>query len=113
MTNIELEQKIKDLIHIDNYFDMIIAMKAFEKEYKNSDFYKATHQNLFDTIKGARMHYILQFDDVFKLLQDKINTLNLDNLNHIIEQFGDQLTGANINNQELLQELKTQIEDIK
>ena len=30
MNNIELENKIKELLNIENYFDMIVAMKKFE-----------------------------------------------------------------------------------
>ena len=40
MNNIELENKIKELLSIENYFDMIVAMKKFEPEYKKSDFFK-------------------------------------------------------------------------
>ena len=34
MNNQELELKVKELLNISNFFDMIIAVKEFEKEYK-------------------------------------------------------------------------------
>lgn len=55
MNNQELELKVKELLAIDNFFDMIIAVKDFEKEYKNSDFFKATKISLMDIIKNAKM----------------------------------------------------------
>lgn len=42
MNNIELENKIKEIIEQDNYFDMMLLASVFEKDYKTSDFYKAT-----------------------------------------------------------------------
>ena len=38
MNNQELEQKILELLKETNYFDFLIAVKNFEKEYKESDF---------------------------------------------------------------------------
>ena len=32
MNNQELELKVKELLNISNFFDMIIAVKEFEKE---------------------------------------------------------------------------------
>ena len=46
MNNQELELKVKELLAIENFFDMIIAVKDFEKEYKNSDFFKSTKMSL-------------------------------------------------------------------
>ena len=36
MNNSELELKIKEIIKIENFFDMMEAAQDFEKEYKQS-----------------------------------------------------------------------------
>lgn len=113
MTNQELEIKVKELINIENYFDMVVELKNFEKEYKNSDFYKITRQPLMDMIKNARIHYTLQLDDLFNKIQEKVNTFDLSKLNELVDKFGDQLLSANIENQDLLAELKNSINEIK
>lgn len=113
MTNQELELKVKEIIKIENYFDMVVELKKFEKEYKKSDFYKATHQNLMSMIKNARIHYALQLDDLFNIIQEKVNTFDLSKLNELVDKFGDQLSSTNLENQDLLAELKQQIEEIK
>ena len=42
MNNNELELKIKEILSIENFFDMMEAVFDFEKEYKGSEFYKKT-----------------------------------------------------------------------
>ena len=42
MNNQELELKIKEILKIKNFFDMVEATVAFDKEYRTSSFYKAT-----------------------------------------------------------------------
>ena len=37
MNNQELELKVKEILEIENFFDLIEAVCAFEKEYKQSD----------------------------------------------------------------------------
>ena len=54
MTNKQLEQKVEKFLEIENYFDFIEAVCGFEKEYKNSDFYKRTKMPLLAVIKEAR-----------------------------------------------------------
>lgn len=109
MTNQELETKIKEIIAIDNYFDMTEAICQFEKEYKQSDFYRATRQSLSDAVKNARVHYALQLEGIFKIIQKRINELDLTKINELINTFGDQLLSANEENQELLTDLKDTI----
>lgn len=113
MTNQELEFKIKEIIKIENYFDMVVELKKFEKEYKKSDFYKATHQSLMSMVKNARIHYALQLDDLFDKIQEKVNTFDLSKLNELVDKFGDQLLSTNLENQDLLAELKNSINEIK
>lgn len=38
MNNRELQTKIKEILKISNYFEMVLEAKGFEKEYKNSEF---------------------------------------------------------------------------
>ena len=95
MNNIELESKIKELLEIENYFDFMIALKGFEGEYKQSDFYKATKMNLLDAIKNARIHYILQLKDLSKKVNNFLNSLNLEKIQELIEQFGSVLGQEN------------------
>ena len=42
MNNQELELKVKEILSIENFFDMMEAVFAFEKEYKATEFYKKT-----------------------------------------------------------------------
>lgn len=89
MNNQELEKKIKEIIAIPNYFDMVLAAKEFEKEYKQSDFYKATKQSVWEVIKNCKVFYFIQLDDLVKLLQTKIDNLSFDNINQVLNQFSE------------------------
>ena len=61
MNNQELELKIKEIIEMPNMFDMIIAAKDIEKDYKTSDFYKATKMSLIEMLGELK-----DFKDVIK-----------------------------------------------
>lgn len=108
MNNQELELKVKELLNINNFFDMIIAVKEFEKEYKNSDFFKATKMPLIDVIKNSKVWYSINLDVIANNIQRVINNLDLSKLNQIIEQLGNTFTAENeefLNIAELYKEL--------
>jgi ACT domain-containing protein len=87
MNNQELEIKVKELLEIQNFFDFIEAVKDFEKDYKNTDFYKKTKLPVLEMIKNAKGFYFLQLDDLFNKIQDKINGLKIDSIYTIFDEF--------------------------
>ena len=87
MNNQELEIKVKELLEIQNFFDFIEAVKGFEKDYKNTDFYKKTKLPILEMIKNAKGFYFLQLDEIFTTIQEKINHLNFDRLYSIVDEF--------------------------
>lgn len=113
MNNIELEQKIKEIISKDNYFDMIIAAKEFESEYKKSDFYKAIKKPLSEVIKESKVYYFTNFNIILDGLQYLINNLSLDNLVNLVNQFGDTLMNENEEVRKSMEEMKDLLQEIK
>lgn len=89
MNNQELELKVKELLEIENFFDMMIAVKDFEKDYKGSDFYKNTRMPLLEVIKNSKMWYVMSLDNITNYLQKIINNLNLDNISAILDRITD------------------------
>ena len=71
-----LNNRMAEIVSQNNFFDVILQLKEFEKEYKTSDFYKTTKLNLMDLIKDARIFYLTNT----KIIKDKINNIinNLD-----------------------------------
>lgn len=106
MDNIELEQKILDIIKIENYFDMVIAAKDFEKEYKMTEFYKITKKSLNEVIKEAKIYYAMQLKDFGTYIQNIINNLDLNNLYSLLDQVAEVFGNENQNIQENLEVLK-------
>lgn len=106
MNNVELEEKVLEIIKEDNYFEMIIKAMAFEKEYKSSDFFKATKKPLMEVIKESKIYYALQLNDMGRQLQKMINNLDLSNINNVLDQMGSVFTTEN-------QEIQTSLEDFK
>lgn len=88
MDNIELEQKVLEIIETENFFDMILKAKEFEKEYKNSDFYKATKMPLNEVIKESKIYYSLQLRDLGSKLQNILDNLSLESLNDLLDRIG-------------------------
>lgn len=88
MDNIELENKIKEIIKEKNYFDMILKAKTFESEYKKTDFYKQTKKPLREVIKESKIFYALQLEDFGSYLQKVLNNLSLEHIEGVLDQIG-------------------------
>lgn len=89
MNNQELELRVKEILEKNNFFDMIEAVVAFEKEYKGTDFYKKTRIPLMEVIKNAKIWYLLQVENIGNKIQDILNNLSFDNVNDVINKLGD------------------------
>ena len=106
MNNQELELTIKEILSIENFFDMMEAVFAFEKEYKITEFYKKTKMSLVEVIKESKVWYALQFKDIGSKIQSFINNLDLSNLNNILEQLGDVYGQENEETLNIIKEFK-------
>ena len=104
MNNQELELRIKELLSVNNYFDMIEQVVEFEKEYKTTDFFKKTKKSLVDVIKEARSWYIL--DGFADKIQGLINDLDFGKINELISQLGDVYAQENSETLDIIKEFK-------
>lgn len=107
MNNQELEVKVKELLNIENFFDMIIAVQEFEKEYKGSDFYKKTKIPLIQVIKNAKPWYWFQFNNIVSIAQDFLDSLELDNINAMISTLGQTFDKENADLISIAKEMST------
>ena len=106
MNNQELELKVKEILSIENFFDMMEAVFAFEKEYKTTEFYKKTKISLIEVIKESKIWYALQFKDIESKIQSLINDLDLSNLNNVLEELGDVYGQENEETLNIIKEFK-------
>ena len=106
MNNQELELKVKEILSIENFFDMIEAVFAFEKEYKTTEFYKKTKMSLIEVMKESKIWYALQLKDIGNKIQSLINNLDLSNLNNVLEQLGDVYGQENEETLNIIKEFK-------
>lgn len=106
MNNQELEVKVKEILSIENFFDMVEAVFAFEKEYKVTEFYKKTKIPLIEVVKGSKAWYALQLKDIGNKIQSLINGLDLSNINSVLEQLGDVYGQENEETLNILKEFK-------
>jgi hypothetical protein len=88
MNNQELELKVKEILEITNFFDMVEAALGFEKEYKNTLFFKKTKMPLIEVIKNSKAWYIAQLDNISNKIQSLIDNIDLSNLQDVVNQFG-------------------------
>ena len=107
MNNQELELKVKEILAIENFFDMIEATIAFEKEYKTTSFYKKTKMPLMDVIKSSKAWYLIQFKDLGSRIQSLIDGLNMENISNIIGQLGDMYGQENTDILNIVNEFKS------
>lgn len=108
MNNSELELKVKEIIKIENFFDMIEAAQDFEKEYKQSDFYKKTKQPLLPMLKEAAGWYGVAADRIFKEAQKEINKLDISHLNDLLDKIAETFGTENA----VITEQISQLQDI-
>lgn len=106
MNNQELELKVKEILAIENFFDMIEATVAFEKEYKTTDFFKKTKMPLMDVIKSSKAWYFIQLKDFGRQIQKFINELDLTNINTIFDQMATVYGQENEETLNLIKEFK-------
>lgn len=106
MNNQELELRIKEILSLENFFDMIEAAIDFEKEYKQSSFYKHTKMPLLEVIKNGKMWYLINFNELLQTIQEKINQLDLSKFMEIIDQAGGLFAGENQEILNMIQEVK-------
>lgn len=106
MNNSELELKVKEIIKIENFFDMMEAAQDFEKEYKQSDFYKKTKQPLLPMLKEAAGWYGIAADHIFKEVQKEINKLDISHLNDLLDKVAETFGTENAAITEQISQLK-------
>ncbi len=95
MNNIELNLKVKEILAHDNFFDMVMAVQAFEPEYKTSEFYKATKLPLMKIMPQIKMFYFANWKEITAEAQKGLNNLNFDNVQTVLGQFGDMMDKEN------------------
>ena len=89
MTNQEIIEKINTLMsENENFCDLLLALKDFNKEYKKSDFYKKTRISLNRLVRQYRAYSFTNLDEIFDRVQEKINTLDLSNVQNIVDTLG-------------------------
>ena len=89
MTNQEIIEKINTLMsENENFCDLLLALKNFNKEYKKSDFYKKTRISLNRLVRQYRAYSFTNLDEIFDSVQEKINNLDLSNVQNIVDTLG-------------------------
>ena len=106
MNNVELEQKVKEILNITNFFDMLLAAKEFEKDYKTSDFYKSTKIPLMEVLKEVKSFYTFSVDAIVEKIQTVVNNLDLTKLNSLFDEMGNLFQKENAETMKILDELK-------
>lgn len=106
MNNQELELRVKEILSLENFFDMVEAAVDFEKEYKQSGFYKKTKMPLLEVIKNSKMWYLINFDELLKTIQEKINQLDLSKFMEVIDQAGNMFASENVEINEAIETLR-------
>lgn len=106
MSNTELELKVKEILSIENFFDMVEKVVEFEKEYKGTSFYKKTKMPLMEVIKNGKVWYALRFDSLQEKIQELINGLSFENINSILDQFSQVYAQENTETLSIINNLK-------
>ena len=106
-TNEYLNKRLFEILDgSENFFDVLLELKEFEKEYKQSTFYKTTKINLIDLIKDARIFYLTNTKVISNKINNIINSLDGEKIAAILDQGGSILQANNEATLAQLQEFK-------
>ena len=95
-TNEYLNKRLFEILDgSDNFFDVLLELKEFEKEYKQSTFYKTTKINLMDLIKEARVFYLTSTKIISNKINNIINSLDGEKIAAMLDQGGSILQANN------------------
>ena len=101
-----LNKKLSEIVEKDNFFDVILELKEFEKEYKQSNFYKTTKINLMDLVKDARIFYLTNTKNLTDKLNKIINSLDGEKIAAMLDEGASILEANNEATLAQLQEFK-------
>ena len=131
MDNIVLFEKFKEIGKISNCFDRELALKAFKKEYKKSQFYKKTHysvnkayylvmSNVLSNISiGLQSDFMLaltsgNYGKILSIIESTIEEFDytcLDNFFEYLQKGFEELITDNNLSQETLNELTKKLKE--
>ncbi len=102
-----LNEKLFNILESSsNFFDVLLELKEFEKEYKQSDFYKKTKIDLMTLIQDARIFYLTNTKNISNKINKVIESLDGEKIAEILEQGGSILEANNQATLAQLQEFK-------
>ena len=106
-TNEYLNKRLYEILEgSNNFFDVLLELKNFEKEYKQSDFYKITKINLMDLVKDARIFYLTNTQVISDKINNIVNNLDGEKIADILDKGGSILQANNEATLAQLQEFK-------
>lgn len=107
LTNEYLNTRLHEILtQSSNFFDVILQLKEFEKEYKQSDFFKITKMPLMEIAREAKIFYLTNTSILIDKLNSIINGLDVEKLLNVIEESGDILEKNNNATLEQIKEFK-------
>lgn len=104
LTNEYLNTRLHEILtQSSNFFDVMLQLKEFEKEYKQSDFFKQTKMPLMEIVREAKIFYLTNTSILIDKLNKIIDGLDVDKLLAVLQEGGSILEK---NNDATLEQLK-------
>ena len=107
LTNEYLNTRLHEILtQSSNFFDVVLKLKEFEKEYKQSDFFKQTKIPLMEIVREAKIFYLTNTSILIDKLNKIIEGLDVDKLLAVLQEGGSILESNNNATLEQLKEFK-------
>lgn len=95
MNNEELYLKLNEIMQIENTFDAILALKEFEKSYKNSEFFKQTKMSVKEVVEYYKTLNPINILSLKNDLQKLVNEIDFDNFMGMFDKMADVFAKEN------------------
>ena len=107
LTNEYLNTRLHEILtQSSNFFDVVLELKEFEREYKQSDFFKITKMPLMEIAREAKIFYLTNTSILIDKLNKIIDGLDVDKLLAVLQEGGSILEKNNDATLEQLKEFK-------
>jgi hypothetical protein len=107
LTNEYLNTRLHEILtQSSNFFDIVLQLKEFEKEYKQSEFFKQTKMPLMEIAREAKIFYLTNTSILIDKLNKIIDGLDVDKLLAVLQEGGSILEKNNDATLEQLKEFK-------
>lgn len=95
MTNVELNQKLEAILKIEAPIELLLALHNFEKDYKQTEFYKTTRMPLKELVHETQLLKFFSMNWVKPKVQQLLDSLDYSSIDELMDKTAETFAKEN------------------